>query len=131
MFNVNYAECHIQPLYAECRYAECRYAERLYAECRYAECRYAERLYAECRYAECRYAERLYAECRYAVCVIMLTVMAPFKHQPIYRDFFHMKFISVHVDRAAPYKLYLELRKTRCSIGHKSICPKSIFILQA
>ncbi len=27
MLIVTYAECHIQPLYAECNYAECRYAE--------------------------------------------------------------------------------------------------------
>ncbi len=27
MLSVNYAECHKQAHYAECRYAECRYAE--------------------------------------------------------------------------------------------------------
>jgi hypothetical protein len=27
MLSVIYAECHIQPHYAECRYAECRSAE--------------------------------------------------------------------------------------------------------
>ncbi len=27
MYNVTYAECHTQALYAECRYAECQYAE--------------------------------------------------------------------------------------------------------
>jgi hypothetical protein len=27
MLSVNYAECHKQALYAECRYAECRCAE--------------------------------------------------------------------------------------------------------
>ncbi len=27
MLIVTYAECHIQPVYAECHYAECRYAE--------------------------------------------------------------------------------------------------------
>ncbi len=32
MLGVNYAECHLQALCAECHYAECRYAE-----CRYAE----------------------------------------------------------------------------------------------
>ncbi len=34
MLSVNYAECHKQAHYVECRYAECRYTE-----CRYAECR--------------------------------------------------------------------------------------------
>jgi len=27
MLGVNYAECHLQALCAECHYAECRYAE--------------------------------------------------------------------------------------------------------
>jgi hypothetical protein len=56
MLSVNYAECHVQALNAECRGAECRYAKCSFAECHYAECRYAECLYAECRYAECRSA---------------------------------------------------------------------------
>ncbi len=44
MQSVNYAECHKQGHYAECRYAECHYAE-----CRYAECHYDKCCYAECR----------------------------------------------------------------------------------
>ncbi len=27
MLSVNYAQCHIQALYAECRYADCSYGE--------------------------------------------------------------------------------------------------------
>jgi hypothetical protein len=63
MLGVNYAECHIPPIYFECHYAECDYAEchipPIYFECNYAKCHYAECHYAECHYAECRYTECL------------------------------------------------------------------------
>ncbi len=39
MLNDISAECHKQPLCAQCRYAECRYAECRYAEYCHAECR--------------------------------------------------------------------------------------------
>ncbi len=58
MLSVNYGQCHIQALYAECHYAECNHAECHYAECNHAECHYAECNHAECHYAECRGAKQ-------------------------------------------------------------------------
>jgi hypothetical protein len=36
VLSVDYAQCHLQTVYAECHYSECRDAE-----CRYAQCRSA------------------------------------------------------------------------------------------